>query len=283
MAARSTPTIRRLRLGVELRRLRERAGLSATEAAGLLGISQAQLSNIEASRFGVSPDRLHAMARNYRCSDAAYVNGLIELATEPRGGWWETFREVLPMPLLDIAELEHHAEGLRSATTSHIPGLLQTTDHAREIFRQVVPEFTRTEVEHRVNHRLQRQALLDREDPVPFHAVIHEAALRIPVGGAPVARGQLTHLLAQSERDHITLQVIPFAIGAYPGSGQTLLYVHGAVPQLDTVSLDQSHGPVIVDAEAQLATYRVLLARMEAVALDADKSRGLIHNLVHDL
>lgn len=118
MALRGTPSVRRLRLGTELRRLRDRAGLTATEGARLLGISQAQLSNIEASRFGVSPERLHAMARNYRCSDTAYIQGLLDLAGERTPGWWETFREVLPAPLLDIAELEHHATGLQSANTS---------------------------------------------------------------------------------------------------------------------------------------------------------------------
>ncbi|MBA4865550.1 helix-turn-helix transcriptional regulator [Streptomyces sp. PSKA54] len=283
MAPRSIPTARRLRLGTELRRLRERAGLSATEGARQLGISQAQLSNIEASRFGVSPDRLRAMARIYRCSDNAYVDGLIELATERKGGWWETFREVLPTTLLDIAELEHHATRLWSANTAHIPGLLQTTDHAREVFRQVVPEFSRTDIEHRVSHRLQRQALLDRGSELPYRAVIHEAALRVPVGGPSVAKRQLEHLLEQSERDHITIQVIPFAIGAYPGSGQTILYVYGPVPQLDTVSLDQSHGPALVDAEAQLQTYRLLLDRMESVALKPEPSRDFIHNLTREL
>jgi transcriptional regulator with XRE-family HTH domain len=283
MAPRTATTARRLRLGTELRRLRERAGLSATEGARQLGVSQAQLSNIEASRFGVSPDRLRALARIYRCPDNDYVEGLIELATERKGGWWETFREVLPISLLDIAELEHHATALRSANTAHIPGLLQTTDHAREIFRQVVPEFARTDIEHRVSHRLQRQAILDRASPMRFHAIIHEAALRVPVGGSQVANRQLEHLVEQSERDHITVQVIPFAIGAYPGSGQTILYVHGPVPQLDTVSLDQSHGPALVDAEAQLQTYRILLARMESVALKPEASRDFIHNLTRDL
>ncbi|MGW0736749.1 helix-turn-helix domain-containing protein [Streptomyces sp. NPDC002851] len=283
MAPKTATSVRRLRLGTELRRLRERAGMSVTEGARQLGVSQAQLSNIEASRFGVSPERLRAMARIYRCSDTAYVDGLIGLTSEHKGGWWGTFREILPTPLLDIAELEHDATQLRSANTAHIPGLLQITDHAREIFRQVVPEFTRTEIEHRVSHRLQRQAVLDREDPPPFLAIIHEAALRVPVGGPSVAKRQLEHLIEQSQREHIAVQVIPFAIGAYPGSGQTIYYVHGPVPQLDTVFLDQSHGPALVDAEAQLDAYRILLSRMTSVALSPSKSRDLIHQLTRDL
>ena len=283
MTPRPAPTARRVRLATELRKLRERAGLTSTEAAKLLGTSSGQLSNVESARFGVSSERVRAMARAYTCSDQTFVEALVDIAADRTRGWWETFREVLPVALLNIAELEYHATSLRSANTAHIPGLLQTTDHAREIFRQVVPEFSRSDIELRVSHRLQRQALLDRDDPTPFHAVIHEAALRVPVGGSSVAKRQLAHLVEQSEREHITIQVIPFAIGAYPGSGQNIHYASGPVPQLDTVSLDQSHGPVLVDAEAQLEMYRILLDRMENVALEPAKSRDFIHNLIHDL
>ncbi|MFY7631253.1 Scr1 family TA system antitoxin-like transcriptional regulator [Streptomyces sp. NY05-11A] len=150
---------------MELRKLRERAGLTATEAARTLGTSQGQLSNVESGRFGVSPERVRALAHAYTCSDPAFIDALADMAADKTRGWWETFRDVLPPSLLSIAELEHHATALWSANTVHIPGLLQTTDHAREIFRQVVPEFSRSDVELRVSHRLQRQALLDRNDP----------------------------------------------------------------------------------------------------------------------
>ncbi len=105
----------------------------------------------------------------------------------------------------------------------------------------------------------------------------------MPVGGTSVAKRQLKHLLTQSERGGITIQVIPFAIGAYPGSGQTFLYMHGSVPRLDTVSLDQSHGPALLDAEAELDTYRNLLHLMESVALPPKETRDFIHNLVTEL
>jgi len=263
--------------------MRERTGLTSTEAAKLLGTGSGQLSNVESARFGVSPDRVRAMARAYTCSDPAFVEALVDIAADKSRGWWETFREVLPPTLLNIAELEYHSTALWSANTAHIPGLLQTTDHAREIFRQVVPEFSRSDIEHRVSHRLQRQALLDHNEPTPFRAIIHEAALRTPVGGHTVAKRQLEYLAEQSECEHITIQVIPFATGAYPGAGQNIHYLYGPVPQLDTVSLDQSHGPVLVDAEAQLEMYRILLNRMEQVALEPSKSRDFVHNLIHDL
>ncbi|MFD9317045.1 Scr1 family TA system antitoxin-like transcriptional regulator [Streptomyces sp. NPDC060053] len=108
-------------------------------------------------------------------------------------------------------------------------------------------------------------------------------AFLVPAGGTAVAKRQLEHLLAQSERDSITIRVIPFAIGAYPGSGQTFVHLHGPVPRLDTVSLDQSHGPALVDAEAELDTYRNLLQRMESVALPPEKTRDFIHNMTTEL
>ncbi|GGR91771.1 transcriptional regulator [Streptomyces humidus] len=283
MAARPPLTARRIRLAVELRKMRERAGLTATEAARTLGTSQGQLSNVESGRFGVSPSRVRALAHAYTCSDPVFIDALVDMASDRTRGWWETFRDVLPPSLLNIAELEHHATALWSANTAHIPGLLQTADHAREIFRQVVPEFSPSDVELRVSHRLQRQALLDRDDPIPFRAVVHEAALRVPVGGCSAAKRQLEHLVEQSERGHISVRVIPFAIGAYPGSGQNIHYASGPVPRLDTVSLDQSHGPVLVYAEAQLEMYRILLDRMERVALDPSESRDFINDLIHDL
>ncbi|MGO4747393.1 helix-turn-helix domain-containing protein, partial [Streptomyces sp. 2MCAF27] len=115
MPQRSVPTARQLRLGTELRRLRERAGLSSTEAGRLLGTNQTTISNIEASRFGVSADRLRALARNYRCADEALITALTDMAAERKRGWWEEYRETLHAGMLDLAELEHHAIELRTA------------------------------------------------------------------------------------------------------------------------------------------------------------------------
>lgn len=280
---RSNATGRQLRLGTELRKLRERAGLTATEAGQLLGVKQHQISNTEAGRVGVSPERVRTLARHYKCADSALIDALGEMTGDRRRGWWEEYREILPVPLLDLAEVEHHATHLRTAVTVHIPGLLQTTDHARELFRQVVPEFSPPDIEHRVSFRIKRQAVLFKDAPTPYQVIIHEAALCMRFGGASVVRGQLQHLLNMSERDDITLKVLPFAAGSFPGSGQSIFYSRGPVPQLDTVHLDQSHGPVFLDAEAQLEMYRVLLDRLESHALDPAQSRDVIHLLIRDL
>ncbi|MFF7391441.1 helix-turn-helix domain-containing protein [Streptomyces scabiei] len=280
----STPTGREARLGSELRKLRERAGLSSTEAAQLLGIKQHQVSNMEAGRLGVSPDRVRMLACHYECPDKVLVEALTRMTRTRQRGWWEEYRELLPTPLLDLAELEHHAKSLRDAITARIPGLLQTREYALEIFRQAVTELSPPDIEHRLSFRIKRQAILFREDdPTPYEAVIHEAALRMRVGGSTVARQQLQHLLDMSELSHITLRAISFDAGAYPGSGQSIHYAFAHVPQLDTVYLDQSHGLAFLDAEAQLHKYRTLFDRIEAVTLAPEKTRDLIHDVMREL
>jgi transcriptional regulator with XRE-family HTH domain len=288
MPVRTNPTARQLRFGAELRRLRERAGLSSTAAAQLLGIKQAQVSNMETGRLGVSAERVRTLACQYECPDKSLVEAIAGMTGERKRGWWEEYRDILPGGLLDLAELEHHGQALRTAHTSGIPGLLQTTEHAREVFRQVVPELSPPQVEHRASFRIKRQAVLfrggpRRGNPVPYQAIIHEAALHMRFGGRDVARHQLKHLLKISEHPNISLLVIPFDAGGYPGSGQPIYYVHGAVPQLDTVQLDQSHGIALFDAEAQLDKYRKILDRLTALSLIELESRALITSIIQTL
>lgn len=280
---RTNPTGRQLRLGSELRKLRELAGLTATQAGQLLGVKQNQISNMEAGRVGVSPERVRTLARQYRCADQEVIAALCDMTADRTRGWWEEYREILPAPLLDLAEIEHHSRGLRTAVTVHIPGLLQTPEHAREIFRQDAPELSPPDIEHRISFRIKRQTVLFRTPPTAQRVVIHEAALRMQFGGRNVARQQLGHLVDVSEHAHVVLQVIPFSAGAFAGSGQSIYYIQGAVPQLDSVNLDQSHGPVFLDAEPQLQRYRVLLSRIEASALAPATSRDFIHTIARNL
>ncbi|MGC9442440.1 helix-turn-helix domain-containing protein [Streptomyces sp. WG5] len=279
MAVRSNPTARQLRFGAELRKLREHAGLTSTEAARLLGIKQAQVSNMETGRLPVSADRVRTLACQYECPDKDLVEALAGMTGERRRGWWEEYRNILPPGLLDLAELEHHGTALRTAHTSGIPGLLQTLDHAREVFHQVVPDLSPPEVEHRASFRIKRQAVLFRKDPIPYRAIIHEAALHMRFGGRDVAKRQLKHLIKMSEHPNISVHVIPFEAGGYPGAGQPVYYVHGPVPPLDTVQLDQSHGIALLDAEAQLNKYRVVLDRLMSLSLIELESRALIHHI----
>lgn len=257
--------------------------MTTTEAAQRLGTRPGQVSNIETARFGVSGERVLAMAGTYGCKDVPFIEALADIAQDRKRGWWEEYREILPAGLLDLAEFEHYGTRFRTTHTAHIPGLLQTPEHAREIYRQAVPEFSPPDVEHRVSHRIKRQAVLHRDDPAPYRAVIHEAALRMQFGGRSVARDQIHHLLELSDLHQVTILVIPFDAGSYPGSGQSAYYAHGPVTQLDTVQLDQAHGMAFIDAESQLQQYRLLFDRLEATALGETKSRDFIHNIAKNL
>ncbi|GAA2706955.1 helix-turn-helix transcriptional regulator [Streptomyces luteosporeus] len=283
MASAASPTLRQRRLGAELRKLRERAGLSTSAAAALLGVNQSRISNIEAGRYAVSAERVRALARNYTCGDRDLIEVLAGMTGGRTRGWWEEYREILGAGLLDLAELEHHAKALRVAGIMHIPGLLQTAAHARAMFSAAVPPFEQYEVEHHVSFRITRQAVLDRARSMNLTAILHESALRMGYGGRSTSRAQLRYLIETSERENITTLVLPLGSGVFPGSGQPIVYACGSVPQLDTVELDSEHGCEFLDAEAQLERYRVVLDRMEACALKPDESRDLIHRIECEL
>lgn len=283
MAATASPTLRQQRLGTELRKLRERAGLNTSAAAALLGVNQSRISNIEAGRYAVGADRVRALARNYTCADRELVEALTGMTGGRTRGWWEEYREVLGAGLLDLAELEHHATALRVAGVMHVPGLLQTTDHARAMFNATVPPLEQYEVEHRVSFRIRRQAVLGEGRAMSMTAIIHESALRMGYGGRSTARAQLKYLIEMGDRENVTTLVVPFGSGAFPGSGQSIVYAFGSVSQLDTVQLDTDHGCEFLDAEAQLVRYRTVLDRMEACALKPDESRDLIHRIEREI
>ncbi len=134
MPPRRQPTARQARLGIELRKLREAAGLEATEAASLLGVNSVQMSQIESGIAGVSEERLRRLAAHYSCSDEELISSLVKMATDRTHGWWEEHRGHLPTPFLDLAELEHHATFLREVQFLYIPGPLQTENYARAVF-----------------------------------------------------------------------------------------------------------------------------------------------------
>ncbi|MGW0704942.1 helix-turn-helix domain-containing protein [Streptomyces sp. NPDC002643] len=279
----NSPTLRQRRLGTELRKLRERAGLNTTGAAARLGVSQARVSMVETGRTPISADRIRSTARAYDCADEPLIEALSAMTGRRVRGWWEEYREHLPANLIDLVELEHHAVSLRVALFVHIPALLQTTDHARAIFRTVVPPLRQYEIEHRLTHRIKRQAILYRDNPTPYLVTIHEAALRMGFGGRAVTIEQLRHLVEMSELPHVTVRVIPFGNANFPGAGQSITYAAGPVPQIDTVQLDSHHGCEFLDSEAQLAKYRSVMDRLDDCALAPEKSRDLVHSIANDL
>ncbi|MFC9930221.1 Scr1 family TA system antitoxin-like transcriptional regulator [Streptomyces sp. NPDC127190] len=283
MPPRKAPTARQRRLGAELRKIREHAGLTLADAAVQLGTDRTSISNVESGRFGVSGERVRTWTTHYGCSDAAYVEALAAIAEERNKGWWEDYRGELSAGALDLAELEHHAIALRAVQIMHMPGLLQAEDYARAVFAEAVPPLSDVVLRRRLSHRLRRRDVLDRPHPPRCTFLIHEAALRMQFGGRKVARAQLDHLLKESDRDNVTVRVVPFAIGGFPNAGSSTLYVYGPVPQLDTVQTDTPHGPAFLDAETRLANYRAVLDRTEERSLDPVRSRDFIYDIARQV
>ncbi|MEV6311692.1 helix-turn-helix transcriptional regulator [Streptomyces sp. NPDC051840] len=279
MPPRRLLTVRQRRLGAELRRLRERAGLSIAEAADRVGADRTTVSNTESGRFGVSPQRVTSWAVHYNCADEAYAVALAAMAGERGGGWWEHYRGELTDGALDLAELEHHAVAIRSVQIMHVPGLLQNEDYARAVFAEAVPSLSPERLRRLLSHRLRRRDVLDGEGAPACTFLIHEAALRMTYGGPGVARKQLGHLLAESERANVSVRVIPFASGGIPEVGSSTQYVYGPVRQLDTVQTDTATGPVFIDSEARLLNYRAALDQVESRSLDPEGSRDFIREI----
>nr|WP_328865827.1 helix-turn-helix transcriptional regulator [Streptomyces sp. NBC_00304] len=271
-------------MGSELRRLRERAGRTAREAAGRINTDQARISHIEAGRSGIGEERIRRLASFYTCDDDALIEALCAISREHRGQfWWDEYRGTLAPGFLNIAELEHHASHMRCLQSMTLPGLLQTPDYSRALFEGVLPKLPEDEVSARVEHRMRRQAVLDRDEPPTFEAIVHEASLRVRVGGRKVARGQLEHLLDAADRPAVTVRVIPFASDQFVEVTQTVLYAAGVVPQLDTVHIDAPFGGVQLDAAADLHRYRMQLDFAQQVGLAPEESRSFIHHIARDL
>lgn len=277
MVARTVISVRQERLGKELRKLRERAGLGLREAARATGINEGKLSNVETARVGVSAERVRFLAAFYKVADAPLVDALAALAAERGRGWWEEQRGLLPRGFLDLAELEHHARHVKSFEIVNIPGLLQSEEHVRALYAGSQVEMSEEQQELRVQFRLRRQKVLDRQDFV-YEVVIHEAALRIRKADRGVARRQLLHILEQSERPQVTVRVVPFDRDGFAINSPILL-LDGPVGQLDTVLRDAPHGGAFLDAEADLVTYRRWIAEVRKAAFGAVESRDFIHEL----
>ncbi|WP_328977515.1 helix-turn-helix transcriptional regulator [Streptomyces canus] len=283
MAPRSHATARQVRLGTELRRLREAAGLKAREVAELLNSTSTQISQVELGLSGASEERVRRLAAHYACTDEALIDALVAMATDRTRGWWEEYRGVLPSVFQDTAETEHHATFLREVVITYVPGLLQTADYAQAVYTYVHPALPESELTPRVEHRIRRRAVIEGDDPTPYETLIHEFALRTRVADRSVCRAQLEQILEQIEQGHATVRVIPIDQDGFGGAGISMMYVGGPVPRLDTGLRDAPTGVAFIDAEAQLKQLRTLFLKMQAASLEPVASRDFIHRLKKEL
>ncbi|GAA2350001.1 helix-turn-helix domain-containing protein [Streptomyces sp. XM4011] len=284
MPPRDLPSAREARLGAELRKLRERAGKAAHEAATWIGTDRAKMSNIESGRRGISETRIRRLTEFYGCEDQRLIGELCAMAREHRGGnWWDAFRGRVPQGNVDMAELEHHATRLRMVHMLLVPGVFQTPGYARAVMGGSVPPPDEELLAARVALRIRRGELLRGEDPPPCQAIIHEGALRMRYGGRRTAREQLERLLDVAHWPSVELRVIPFSREDIPGHGQSFLYAYGPVTELDTVEVDTPFGGDFLHDASELEKYRKLLEVSERIALDVVESRQLIRFIAREM
>lgn len=283
MPPRSNPTARQARLGAELRKLREACGMSASEAGAHLGGGTAQISHIEAGRWGVSPERVRRLAHHYGSGHQALIDELCRMAGERGRGWWDEYRSALTQGFLDVSELEHHARAILLLQITYIPGIFQTADYARAVFSSASHRIPKDQVDVRVEHRTRRRVIYDRATPPSTTALVHEAALRIRYGSRSVQRDQLRFLAEVAEWPAVQLRIVPFDMDGLSGSIQSMLYAVGPFPELDTVQIDDAFCGRLVNSVSLLAMYRDMFAVLERKALDASSSRNLIYQAIQEM
>ncbi|WP_033328325.1 helix-turn-helix domain-containing protein [Streptomyces yerevanensis] len=269
MALRLHITERQRRLGIELRKLREAAGLNLAEAAALIDMGRPHLNHIEAARTAIPAERLRELVREYGCTSAPHIDELVRMAESNGKGWWSEYRKLMPARTTDLAELEDRATEIASYETLLIPGLLQTESYMRALFESARPDATTAETDTLVRFRLARQRILTGERPPRLHAIIHEAALHMVIGGPHVMRDQLAHLIRAAAHEHVTVQVLPFDRAHHTWVSAPFLFLSPGVPGLETVFIEHPAAALSLHEAQDLAHYRATVATLARNALPA--------------
>jgi transcriptional regulator with XRE-family HTH domain len=279
---RSSPTLRRRRLEDELRRLRHEAGLPSTEAARRLGWSQGKLSKMELGEWiRPNPRDVEDLGKLYGVDDAKLTE-LVELArgAKEKDGWWHPYRKQISHEYGAYIGFEAAASELFAFEPLMIHGLLQTEDYARTVIAALA-ELSPEQVEKRVEIRAKRQELLTRsDDPLRLWAVLHEAALRTPVGDGDAMRAQLGYLMEMSRLAKVTVQIIPFAAGVHAGmSGSFTIMAFPEDQDLDVAYVENPAGQHFIEAAKEVAEFKVAFQRLQARALSIEDSARFIADM----
>jgi DNA-binding XRE family transcriptional regulator len=263
------PTVQRMLVGAKLRRLRTDLGLSREEAAEAIRASEWKIHRLENGQVGFKERDLVDLLARYQVRDPAEVGELLAMAREANApGWWQRYGDVLPQWFRAYVDLESAASLIRTYEGQFIPGLLQTDDYMRAVVHGAHLEDSGEEVGRRVRLRMARQTLLTREQPPRLWAVVDEAALRRPVGGREVMRGQVERLIEAAKLPNVTLQVLPFGVGAHSamlGAFSILRFADRELP--DVVYLEHLTGALYLDRRDEVERY---LDVMELLCVDSE-------------
>jgi len=277
-----SPTVRRRRLALELRRLRESAKLTCEEVADRLECSASKISRVETGRVSVSPRDVRDLLEIYGVPEDQR-DSLVQLARESRQkGWWHAYADSVLPHYATYLGLESAASEIRIFRVNHIPGLMQTEDYARAMIAETAGRsFSEDGRRFAILAERQRQSMTNAPR---VWVVLDEAALRRQVGGPEVMRAQLEYLCDLRSSRGIFLQVIPFA-GEPQACMDSPFTILGFPDRMDpnVVCLRYPTGVMWVEDLAEVDRYHVFFHHLQAAALSFDDSVSLMTSVLKDL
>jgi transcriptional regulator with XRE-family HTH domain len=274
----------RMRLGGQLRRLREAAGITPEEAGFEIRASRSKISRLENGRVKLKNRDVSDLLTFYGVTGEAVRSKFMSLVIQSNiPDWWGEYGDILPAWFENYLGLEAAAATIRSFELQFVNGLFQTADYARSVTRLGRKTAPDDEIERWVSLRLKRQEMLSRADPPNVWSVMDEAVLRRPAGDAAVMRAQYQHLIGLSELPHVTLQVIPFAKGAHAGengSFTVLRFAEGDLP--DVVYLEQLTNAMYLDQRADVERYLEVVDEISGAALTPDETTRFLEQVARE-
>jgi transcriptional regulator with XRE-family HTH domain len=269
------PTVRRRRLGVALRRLREDAKLTLDGVEDQIGLSASKVSRIESALRGAKQPDLDRLLDLYGVEDEELREFLVTLARDgSKRGWWQTY-DLSPV-YADLISLEADASSMQTFEALTIPGLLQTAAYARAVITANNMTSTPEEVSALVDVRMARQSALTRAKPLKLRAIIHEVSLLANVPGAGAMRDQLQRLVDATQNPHVTLQILPKEADLHPGVMGGFAMLSFIQPGLDVVLLEHMDSSLYIEKADAVARYAEAFERLTAAALPFNESLSLI-------
>ncbi|SNY04004.1 Helix-turn-helix domain-containing protein [Paractinoplanes atraurantiacus] len=280
------PTVLRILLGTQLRKLREAKGITREDAGWEIRASGSKISRMELGRVSFKERDVNDLLTLYGVNDAAERESLLVLARQANNpGWWQQFSDVMPGWFQSYLGLEAAATLIRTYEIQFVPGLLQTADYARAVIMLGHAGVTPEEIDRRVDLRRQRQAILDRPTDAPqLWAVIDEAVLRRPIGGIDVMRAQIEFLIEAAKKPNVRLQIIPFHAGGHAAAGGPFAILRFPEPELpDVVYVEQLTSAIYLDKREDVDQYAMA---MERVCIDAEPPNHtpeILGKLLHEI
>ena len=278
------PTVRLRRLAAELRRLRGEAQLSREQVEEQTGVNEGTLYRLETARARPQRRTLMALLDLYEVDDAVRIDLLAIAKSSDGQGWLRSYHTALPGEYSAYISFEAEAQSVRNYESLFVPGLLQTEEYARAVVSGALPIAAKDEVDQRVQARLERQQLLNADNPLELWAVVDEATVRRMVGGSQIMRAQLRHLIDMAARPNVTVQIIPFEAGAHPGMPGSFVLMDFADPlDLDLVYIDTLAGDLFLESDEDIHRYRQMFDYLRAIALAPDKTVNTISSALAGL